>query len=242
MGAEDSLAERIAEAARQLQDHQDDPEATFRMAVEVAAGSIDGCDGAGLAIVRRRKVVESVAATNEMVTQADRLQYELGEGPCLDAIWAEPSAYSPCLKDDPRWPTWGPRVVDETGVQCVLSFRVFTHGDTLGAVNLYSRSRDAFDDDAYEEGMAIAAHVAIAIAASQEIRQLTVGLDARTVIGQATGLVMERFDLDAARAFSVLARLSSQHNVKLRHLAAEVVEHRHRHDITPIRGNRSSKE
>lgn len=242
MGGEDSLSERMAEAARQLQDHQDDPEATFRMAVEVAHGSIDECDGAGLSVVRRRKVVETVAATDEMVAEADRLQYELGEGPCLDAIWTAPAVYSPSLTDDPRWPTWGTRVVEETAAQCVLSFRVFTHGDTLGALNLYSRSRDAFDGDAHEEGMAIAAHVAIAIAASQEIHQLTLGLDTRTVIGQATGLVMERFDLDATRAFSVLARLSSQHNVKLRHLAAEVVEHRHRHDITPTRGDRSMRE
>lgn len=233
MSGRDSLSERMAEAARQLQDHHADPEGTFRMAVELAHGNIEGCGGAGLSFVRKRRVVETVAATNQMVIDAERLQYELGEGPCLDAIWEARTVYSPSLGYDHRWPTWGPRVVEETAAQSVLSLQLFTHGDTLGALNLYSRSRDAFDDEAREEGMAIAAHVAIAIAASQEVHHLTMGLDTRSVIGQATGLLMERFDLDAARAFSVLARLSSQHNVKLRTVAIDIVANHRRRDINP---------
>jgi GAF domain-containing protein len=233
MSSADSLSERIAETARQLQDRQGDPEATFRLAVEVAHHNIDGCDGAGLSFIRSQQVVETVAATNRMVMDADRLQYELGEGPCLDAIWEERTVYSPSLAHDRRWPAWGPRVVDETAAESVLSFQLFTHGDTLGALNLYSRSRDAFDEDAREEGIAIAAHVAIAIASAQEIRHLTIGLDSHTVIGQATGLLMERFDLDPARAFSVLARLSSHQNVKLRDVANELVQNRRRRAVTP---------
>lgn len=241
MSGRDSLSQRIAEAARQLQDHHDDPEGTFLMAVELAEGNIEGCHGAGLSFVRSRKVIETVAATNQMVIDADRLQYELGEGPCLAAIWEERMVYSPDLGYDHRWPTWGPRVVKETAAQCVLSFQLFTHKDTLGALNLYARSRDAFDEDAREEGMAIAAHVAIAIASSQEIHHLTTGLDTRSVIGQATGLLMERFDLDAARAFGVLARLSSQHNVKLRNVAIEIVAN-HRRRGLPATHNSYSRD
>lgn len=223
----------MASTARQLQRYQDDPEETFRLAVEVAQANIDGCDGAGLCFVRARDKVETVAATNQMVVDADRLQHELGEGPCLDAVWQERLVYSPSLGYDARWPLWGPRVVEETPAQCVLSFQLFTHEDTLGALTLYSRTRDEFDEDAREEGLAIAAHVAIAVASSHKIRHLTAGLDTRTVIGQATGLLMERFDLDPARAFGVLARLSSQQNVKLRHLATDVVSNRRRRDLDP---------
>lgn len=229
----DSLSERMAEAARQLQDHHDDPEGTFRMALDVALINVDHCDGAGLSFVRSRRLVETVAATDPMVVEAERLQHELGEGPCLDAIWEERAVYSPDLRTDQRWPQWGAQVSERTAARSVLSLQLFTHKDTLGALTLYSRTPQAFDAGALEEGMAIAAHVAVAVASSQEVRQLTIGLDTRTVIGQATGLVMERFDLDPARAFSVLARLSSQHNVKLRTLATDIVANRQRHDITP---------
>jgi transcriptional regulator with GAF, ATPase, and Fis domain len=222
----DSLSERMAEFARQLQDRQDDPDATFQLAVELARSSIDGCDGAALSFVRSRSSVETVAGTDQMAIDADRLQYELGEGPCLDAIWEQQTTHSPSLGHDARWPVWGPRVVEQTEAQSILAFQLFTHEDTLGALNLYSRDRDAFDAAAREEGLAIAAHIAIAIAASQEIHHLSIGLDSRTVIGQATGILMERFDLGSARAFGVLTRLSSHSNVKLREVAAEIVANR----------------
>lgn len=226
MGSIDSLSERMADFARQLQDRQDDPEATFQLAVELARASIDGCDAAALSFVRGRRTVETVAATDRMAADADRLQYELGEGPCLDAIWEHHTTHSPSLGHDARWPVWGPRAVEQTEAQSILAFQLFTHEDTLGALNLYSRHRDAFDAVAREEGLAIAAHIAIAIAASQQIHHLSIGLDTRTVIGQATGILMERFELGSARAFSVLTRLSSHSNVKLREVAAEIVANR----------------
>jgi len=221
-----SLPERMAEAARELQDHQDDPQATFRHAVELACANVEGCDAAGLSFVRQDRHVETVAATDEMVVVADRLQYEISEGPCLDSIWESRIVHSRHIADDKRWPVWGPRVVAETAARSILAFRLFTHGDTLGALNLYSCSSDGFHDSAEEEGLALAAHIATAVAASQQIHQLVKGLDTRTYIGQATGILMERFDLDGDAAFKVLARYSSTHNVKLRDVAAELIRTR----------------
>src|SRR5690606_33003644 len=109
------------------------------------------------------------------------------------AIWQEPSVHSTDLEQDARWPQWGQRVVAETSARSVLSFQLFTHKDTLGALTLYSRTPDAFDQDAKDEAIAIAAHVAIAVAATEEVHQLASGLDSRTVIGQATGMIIERF-------------------------------------------------
>lgn len=236
------MSERIADAARQLHDQHDSPDRTCQLAVDLAERNIERCDGAGLSFVRSRNLVETVAATSQMVVDADRLQYCLREGPSLDAIRAERTVFSPGIEHDARWPTWGPRAAEETGAQSVLAFQLFTHGDTLGALTLYSHSRDAFDDDACEEGMAIAAHVAIAIASAQQIHQLSSGLDTRTVIGQATGLLMERFDLDATRAFSVLARLSSQQNTKLRTVASEVVANRQARDLNFVENKASTGE
>ncbi|NYE38610.1 transcriptional regulator with GAF, ATPase, and Fis domain [Nocardioides cavernae] len=221
-----SQAERIADTARHLQETHDDPEATWQTAVEVMQESVDGCDGVGLSMVHRRREVTTVAATCDLAREADRLQYELGEGPCLDAVWERHIVRSRDLAADRRWPTWGPRVADATEARSIVCYQLFTNEDRIGALNLYSRSLDAFDDRTVEEGYAIAAHVSIAVAASQEVDALTQGLASRTVIGQATGMLMERYDLDPARAFSVLSRMSQEGNIKLRTLAEQIVEHR----------------
>ena len=221
-----SLSERMAEAARELQEHQDDPDATMELATQLAKQNIGHCDAAGLSMVRRGRTIETRAATDDLVLRADRLQHDIGEGPCLDSIWLAQTVYSPRLAEDPRWPTWGPRVAMETDAQSVLAFQLFTHEDTLGALNLYSRTEDAFKDDDREEGLAIAAHIAIAVAAAQKVEHMTRARDVRTIIGQASGILMERYDLDEARAFEVLARLSSHGNIKVRDVAAELVRTR----------------
>ena len=76
------------------------------------------------------------------------------------------------------------------------------------------------------QGPAIAAHISIAVAAALAVSDLTRALNSRTVVGQATGILMERFDMDAARSFGVLTRLSSHANRKLRDVAAELVASR----------------
>lgn len=131
--------------------------------------------------------------------------------------------YTPDLASDDRWPVWVPRASEETEVQSLASFRVFTHEDSLGVLNLYSRRLDAFNDDAQVEGAAVAAHVAIAVAAAHVIGDLTMGMDSRAVVGQATGILMGRFHLDADVAFKVLARYSSSSQTKLRVVAADIV-------------------
>jgi GAF domain-containing protein len=118
---------------------------------------------------------------------------------------------------------WGPRVAQATGARSSFSVRLFTVQDTLGALNMYSSTAAAFSAEDQQEGLAIAAHIAVAVAAAQNLEQLETALDSRTIIAQACGLVMERFDIDSIRAFALLTRLSSTQNVKLRDIAAELV-------------------
>jgi GAF domain-containing protein len=220
-----SLSERMAAAARELEG-QLDPDATMKIAVELAVSNIGGCEAAGVSIVHARRRIDTPAATDDMAVTGDRLQYELQEGPCLDAVWEQDTIYSPSLAYDQRWPRWGPRVVAETGAQSVLSFQLFTHEDTLGALNLYSRVKDGFSEEDRQDGLALAAHIAIAVAAAQQISHLTKAMDTRSVIGQALGILMERFDLDAPRAFAVLTRIAQTEQQKLQLVAAELVETR----------------
>lgn len=220
-----SLTERMALAARDLQS-QFDPTATFFEACRLAVVNIESADAASLAIVRRRKRLSVEGASEDMAAAADALQHEVGEGPCLDAVRREEFVTCDDLRADSRWPTWGPRVADETAARSAMSLRLFVQGDTLGAMNLYSRQYAAFTQVDREEAQALATHVAIAVSAALEVENLERSLDSRTIIGQALGIAMERYNLDAARAMALLVRLSSHENKKFRDVAREIIRTR----------------
>jgi AmiR/NasT family two-component response regulator len=221
----DDLAERLAEAARALR--TEDVVQTLERAVSLAVEMVTGCDGAGVTMLRHGRAPETPAATSDWVSHGDALQYELQQGPCIDALWEHEVVTSSDLSDLMRWPVWGPRVVDEVGVRSVLCLQLFTNRDTVGALNMYGQSPGAFDDVLDQhEGQALATHIALALTAAQEIEHLNLAVRSRTVIGQAEGILMERFDMDAAHAFAVLKRVSQHSNVKLFQVAVELVRSR----------------
>ena len=222
---EKPLAELMAQAARELQE-QRAPSDTMEAAVALARAEIEGCDAAALSIVVRHRGVETLGATSAASRTADELQYQTGEGPCLDAIWQERTVHSTDLASDPRWPTWGPKVADEIGFRSMLAFRLFTSDDTLGALNLYGNRRGGFGVEDRDHGLALAAHIAVAVRSAQRIAQLDAALASRTKIALALGIIMERYQVDEDAAFAILTRLSSHTNRKLRDLAVEVVETR----------------
>lgn len=219
------LSAQLAGVARALL-AEDDVQQTLDKAVAMATDVVRGCDHAGVSLVRRSQGIDTRAATHSIVRRGDEMQYEFDEGPCLDAIWKDGTVLSRDLTTDPRWPSWGSRTVEELGVRSMLCFQLFTHENTLGALNLYSEHVDAFDADDCTAGLALAAHVAVALAAAEEIGHLGSAITNRTTIGQAEGILMERFDVNAQQAFAVLRRISQQRNVKLHEVARELVETR----------------
>jgi transcriptional regulator with GAF, ATPase, and Fis domain len=224
----ETIAERMAHAARELQD-QYDPNSTVKSAVEILVRNVPGCHAASVSLVhgpRRKRRVETPAASQELAAANDQLQQQLSEGPCLDAIFHEETVYAPDLPNDGRWPRWGPQACETTGVRSVLTCRLFTLKDVLGALSIYSREVDAFDAEAKAEGMALAAHIAIAVAAALKIDQFEEALDTRTAISQAVGVLMERFAIKPDQAFALLTRISSTENRKLRDIAVELVRTR----------------
>ena len=220
-----SLSKHIADAARELQatsSAQETMDAVVRLATEI----VDGCEEAGISLLHARKKIDTPAATGDVPCTVDRLQYELDEGPCLDAVREEEVVYCPDLTDEPRWGTWAARSTEETGVRSMMCFRLFTNDETVGALNLYAFGPDAFANGDREQGLALAAQAAVAVAAAQVVDQLRAAVDGRTVIGQAQGILMERYDIPPAQAFNVLARVSQTTNRKLRDVAAELVRTR----------------
>lgn len=221
-----TLPDRMVRAARELA-NTSDAGTTLDSAVHLAAANVTGCDSAAITLIKKKAgEFTSPAHTDDLALAADQLQYTLGEGPCLQAAWEERVVHSPDLEQEDRWPVWAPQVVREHGALSVLCFQLFTDADTLGALNLYSRTKAGFDATDRDVGFALAAQIAVAVAKAEQIGQLAEALQSRTVIGQACGILMERFGLDGGTAFGVLARISSETNTKVRDLAHEVVETR----------------
>ena len=131
------------------------------------------------------------------------------------------------LADDKRWPPFSHRAAEESGVRSMLSFRLFVEGDTLGALNLYSRKVEAFDEQACAVGTVLAAHAAVAMQGAREhdrAEQLEHALASSREIGMAMGVIMAHGRMTREAAFEVLRRASQHLNRKLHNVAAEVVE------------------
>ena len=218
-----TLTERLTRAARELKSASD-PEATMQTAVDLATSNLTGCHAAGISLATKDGGIRTPAASDSFVLDCDVLQDQLRQGPCLEAAWDEVVVHSPDVAADDRWPVWGRKVAAEHGIASVLCLQLFTHEDVLGALNLYSRDTHAFDADGLDEATALAAHIAIAVSSAETQQQLRQAIDTRTLIGQAVGIVMERYGVDAGTAFQVLVRTSSHANLKVRDIAAELVE------------------
>lgn len=222
---QNSFPRHVATTARALFDEQGTT-TTLKRALELAVEFIPGAEDASISLLHRDGGLETPAATSSRAEHVDRLQYEIGTGPCVDALSEREIISVPDLEAERRWGSWGPRTVAETATRSMLSFRLFTNEHMLGALNLYATKPHAFTPDDLDHGQAFAAQAAVALARARKLEDLGSALDSRAVIGQALGILMERYQLDGERAFEVLVRISQHANRKLRGVAAELIETR----------------
>ena len=201
-------------------------ELTVQRVVDLAVETIAGCDYAGI-FLRQGSSIVTPASTDALVDELDQAQQDLHEGPCLDAIWVEDLYRITDTSREQRWPSWTPRAA-AAGIGSTLSVRLATEANVVGALNLYSRQVEAFDDEAVLTAYIYASHASSAIAVTSEVEGLTTALQSRHSIGLAQGLLMFRYGMNEESAFQVLRRLSSHENAKLRDIAARVIEEFHR--------------
>lgn len=219
-------ARGFAALARELMGAPEDESVTFDMVVKRAIDVVPGCDHAGITLRGRRGRVTTAAQTDQVVLDADRLQYELSEGPCLDAAFEERTYVSNDLAHDARWSAWGPRVA-ELGVGSVVAVQLTGGNQTLGALNLYGDRVRAYDSDAIEIATTYGVLATAAMQAARLISGLETAMHSRHGIGIAQGVLVSQYGLTADRAFEVLRRFSMDLNLPLREVAAQVVEHGH---------------
>ena len=215
-------ADAFAEMARALL-AEDDVQHTLQKICDLAVETIEGCDHAGVSFLKGRKV-DTPAASDDVPRHVDAIQYEVGEGPCLDAIRDHEVFETGDLGREDRWPQFATRAQRETGITSMLCFRLFVEGDTLGALNLYSKAASAFGEESRTVGLVFAAHAAVALSSAIHDEQMEEALQSRDLIGQAKGILMAREGITADQAFDMLRRASQRLNVKLRDVAGGIVE------------------
>jgi anti-anti-sigma regulatory factor len=217
-----SLAQVLSDMARSLHD-QDKLDDTLNAITAAAVNTVPGAEYAGLMVVHGRRRIESTAMTADLVAAVDQAQYATGEGPCLTAIDAPPIVRVTDMAHETRWPEFSRRAV-QLGVLSMLSFQLYVIGDKLGGLNLYARRPHAFDEESQQTGHLFATHAAIAMAGAQREDDLARAVAGRDIVGQAKGILMERYKITSDNAFQLLVRTSQHTNTKLTEVARYLTE------------------
>ena len=216
----DDLARQLSELARSLQ-QEDSTDDTLDEVVRGAIALIPGADEGSISVVVGRRDVTSQSPSSDLPARVDALQAETGEGPCLDAVYNSQTVRVADMAAESRWPHFAQRAL-AAGARSMLSIQLYVEGDNLGALNLYGRQPDAFDDESERVGLLFASHAAVAFAGAQKLEQLNDGMATRDLIGQAKGILMERHKVTATQAFRLLVQVSRSRNLKLRDVAYEL--------------------
>jgi GAF domain-containing protein len=219
---------RIAELVRGLHNRPDtDSDTVIAELAEHAAVEIPGAQHAGITVTRNAKHIDTPAATHMYPMLLDKIQQRRREGPCLTAAWDGGIVHVEDLESEDRFPHYRRDALAETPIRSIMAFQLFIAGETMGALNVYSEEPHAFGQEAKNIGLIFAAHSSIAWNSARREEQFKRALASRDAIGQAKGMIMERYGVNAVQAFNVLRKLSQDSNVPLSKIATELIEKSH---------------
>ena len=199
-----------------------DADLTLGHITTAAVDLVEGIDYADVMLIENGSY-RSVAPTAQVVTDLDHAQMRLQQRPRRDAATFHSIARAPPPPPAPRWPDFAAAAL-EHGIHSVLSFQLYTHRTGTGALNLLGKRPHALDIQSEATLAMLATHAAISLIAARKEVQFESALASRDVIGQAKGIIMERFKLDATRAFALITKLSQDANIPVRIIAQQIVD------------------
>ncbi|MGW2826068.1 GAF and ANTAR domain-containing protein [Streptomyces sp. NPDC001443] len=215
------LAEALTTAARQLHD-TDTPHGTLRTAVRLAVHLLPGAEHAGISVLDGADRRHAVAWSDDVVRAAESPARSGAERPYWHRLWN-----TPVVRLDDSESVDGEGEGDAElaglGLRSALALRLRADRQRLTVLTVYARKPRTFDEATTRVGRLFTAHVGLALDSATVREQLTEAMRTRDLIGQATGILMERLNIDAAEAFDSLVRASQRENIKLRDLARTVV-------------------
>jgi hypothetical protein len=194
-------------------------------AVQLATEALPHGDHCGITLIRPRQRPRTIAYTDEVSPAVDSLQYQLDQGPCLDAAEADAVVHVEDLAGDDRWPAFAPRCVEQVGIHSMLSIRLPIGGDDRAGMNFYARTPGAFDEMDLRIGAILATFAALAVMGDlhrQDVANLQAALQSNRQIGTAVGILMATERVTEDKAFEQLRQASNQLNRKLADIAGHV--------------------
>ncbi|QKE82557.1 GAF and ANTAR domain-containing protein [Arthrobacter sp. NEB 688] len=191
-----------------------------------SADLVHGAEWCSITVMRSESLT-TLATSHDDALAADQVQYELGSGPCVDAVVEDHVFRTGAVQDDPRWPEYGQRVHREVGVTSVHARRlVLPDGNgSVAALNLYATAPDAFDERSERDALLLATQCSLLVSAylaHERAEHLEKALTSNREIGVAVGVLMAAHRVPHEEAFAMLRLVSQDTNRKIRDLAAEV--------------------
>jgi GAF domain-containing protein len=226
-----STSENAAQALEQLgrlalREHS--MESILQAVVDLAKTVLPGDPEASITLLIDDKPA-TAAFTGQLALACDESQYGHGYGPCLHAASTGELTEIADMQAETRWRDYVQQAAAR-GVLSSLSVPLPIGAGVSGALNIYAREPNTFDEDSRSAAVRFAPYAGVAVAnmyAYLDARNLAANLqkalDSRAVIDQAKGILMERHKVTADQAFQVLARISMQTNRKLRDIADQLV-------------------
>lgn len=203
---------------------------------QAAHESLTGSVGAGGTLIDSQGRPTSTASTNSLVQEADRLQYDLGEGPCLTAWASAQSVFVDDVRNERRWPAWSEASAGMGLLSCMsvplLVPDVSGHQgpEAIGALKVYADRPGAFDEHS-EQVLALLAGPAALILSNLQAREraaqlsdaLKDALHSRSLIDMAKGVLMERLQVGEREALQALIRRARTEGIMLGAVAQRIL-------------------
>ncbi|MEE2852198.1 MAG: GAF and ANTAR domain-containing protein [Actinomycetota bacterium] len=222
-----TIVNQLVELVTNLERENGDTAAGLHELIDNGVDHVTGAKYAGITLAEKSRSVSSVAATHHYPMVLDAIQNRYGEGPCLAAAWEHHIMHIADLDAEQRWPRYRRHALEQTPIRSILSYELFVDGSSMAALNFYADAPRAFGGESVELGTVYATHIALAWTMMRRQDQFRSALATRDIIGQAKGVIMERFNLDSVEAFGLLTRLSQQSNIRLVDVAAALIDSEH---------------
>lgn len=184
----------------------------------------------GMTVMRQKKPV-AVADSDPLARRLDKIQNDLGDGPCLSALRTRTMTHVPDIRHENRWPDYM-QAVEDTDIGAILALPLDLNSTSAAVVNLYSAHPHSFGEEDVRAAQRVtttgakALQLALKMSQLQDARaNLAAALDSRTTIDTAVGIIMAQNRCGRDAAFQILADASSHRNIKLRAVAEAVVAH-----------------
>jgi transcriptional regulator with GAF, ATPase, and Fis domain len=231
LGLHMAIAELVRSVCGEARPH---PEDVLERFARLAHTHIAHVTHAGVMLLAGKTGIRPSAAGGGYPHLVDTLQDEAPESPALDAVRRRQTVRVDDLAEESRWPQFTQAMLEQTPIRSMVCYPLYTDLQDSGALNLYANDPHVFGEDVEQAGLVLATHAAVTMQAVQRSRQFRSAMGSRDIIGQAKGILMERYEVGAGAAFALLTKLSQESHRPVVAIAKEVVETRspeHHHEL-----------